>query len=63
MITLQLNDPSEYCMIVGKTNGITPSGFKGRGLICLDNVYEFQTAYCHKCDDIQKHIIDLLFSF
>lgn len=43
-IPLQLNDEYEYVTIIGKTNGIYPSNISGRGLVKLDNIYEFQTA-------------------
>lgn len=46
ILTMQLNDANDYSVIVGKTEGLIPSRFKGRGLIRLDRVYEFQTAYC-----------------
>ncbi len=42
---LQLNDNSEYTGLVGRTNGIFPSKVAGRGLVRLEDVYEFQTAY------------------
>ena len=45
LITLQLNDEAEYATVVGKTDGLLPSKFKGRGLIKTDSVYEFQTAF------------------
>ena len=45
LITLQLNDEAEYATVVGKTDGLVPSKFKGRGLMKTDSVYEFQTAY------------------
>lgn len=46
MMTMQLNDASDYSVIVGKTDGLLPSRHKGRGLVAMDRVYEFQTAYC-----------------
>ena len=48
LITLQLNDEAEYATVVGKTDGLLPSKFKGRGLIKTDSVYEFQTAFLTK---------------
>ncbi|NMB34508.1 MAG: type VII secretion protein EssC [Clostridium sp.] len=45
LIAMQLNDETEYSSIVGKTNGLTPSHFKGRGIIKRDALYEFQIAY------------------
>jgi S-DNA-T family DNA segregation ATPase FtsK/SpoIIIE len=44
ILTLQLNDRSEYVGILGNTEGIVPSKCKGRGLIKYDKAYEFQTA-------------------
>ncbi len=45
LIALQLNDTNEYNSVVGKTEGLYPSKFKGRGLVKLDDIiYEFQTA-------------------
>ena len=51
MLTMQLNDETDYPIIVGKTEGLVPSRFKGRGLVALDRVYEFQTAFCTDQDD------------
>lgn len=56
MLTMQLNDATDYAIIVGKTEGLVPSKYKGRGLIALDRVYEFQTAYCQDVNDIQEFI-------
>ncbi len=43
-IVLQLNDEMDYATIVGKTDGLYPAKYKGRGLVKTDDVYEFQTA-------------------
>ena len=43
-IVLQMNETSEYTTIFGKTDGLIPAKYLGRGLIKLDEVYEFQTA-------------------
>ena len=51
MMTMQLNDPIDYPVVVGKTEGLIPSKYKGRGLVALDRVYEFQTAYCSDAED------------
>ncbi len=56
LLTMQLNDPTDYAMIVGKNDGVVPSKYKGRGLVALDRVYEFQTAYCTDEQDIQNFI-------
>ena len=44
-IALQFNDESNYNLVLGKTGGILPQHYEGRGLIKLDKItYEFQTA-------------------
>lgn len=43
-IALQLNDKSDYISVVGNTQGLYPAKLEGRGLIKLDDLYEFQTA-------------------
>lgn len=52
MFTMQLNDPTDYPVVVGKTEGLIPSKYKGRGLVALDRAYEFQTAYCSDNADL-----------
>lgn len=44
-IVLQLNDESDYSGIIGKTDGLFPSKYKGRGLVKKEALYEFQTSY------------------
>ncbi len=56
LLTMQLNDETDYVTIVGKNDGIIPSKFKGRGLVALDRVYEFQTAYCTENKDVMAFI-------
>lgn len=56
MLTMQLNDASDYSMIVGKTDGLIPSKYKGRGLVHLDRVYEFQTAHVIDVEDELEYI-------
>lgn len=51
LIALQLNDISDYSSVVGKTDGLYPSKFKGRGLIKKDMIYEFQTAVVTQDDN------------
>lgn len=41
---LQLTDETDYSGILGKTGGLVPSKFKGRGLCKNDSIYEFQIA-------------------
>lgn len=56
MLTMQLNDAMDYSMIVGKTDGLVPTNCKGRGLINMGRVFEFQTAYCCEADKVQNHV-------
>lgn len=56
MLTMQLNDATDYSIVVGKTDGLIPSKCKGRGLVALDRVYEFQTAYCKDTADTQEFL-------
>jgi len=55
---LQLNDEMDYASIVGRTEGLYPAKFKGRGLVNMDEVYEFQIAHVSDpvdiTDDIRK---------
>lgn len=44
LLVLQLNDEADYSTVVGKTDGLFPSKFKGRGLVKRDELYEFQIA-------------------
>ncbi|MBR5949275.1 MAG: type VII secretion protein EssC [Clostridia bacterium] len=56
MISLQLNDATEYVSVVGRTEGVIPSKYKGRGLVSMGKVYEFQTAYCAPEDGQQDFL-------
>ena len=56
MLTMQLNDATDYSIVVGKTDGLIPSKYKGRGLVALERVYEFQTAYCRNVADMQDYL-------
>ena len=54
---LQFNDPSDYMSILGLTHGMVPSEIDGRGLVKLDGtIFEFQTAYPYKWDEINIFI-------
>ena len=56
-ICLQFNDPNDYISILGSTHGMVPSDILGRGLVKLQGeIYEFQTAYPYKWDDINAYI-------
>lgn len=45
LFVLQLNDSADYATVVGKTEGLLPAKYKGRGLVRTDALYEFQIAY------------------
>lgn len=48
LFVLQLNDEAEYSTVVGKTDGLIPSRYKGRGLTRREELYEFQVAMLSK---------------
>ena len=56
VLTMQINDETGYSLILGRTGGIIPSPFKGRGLVSLDRIYEFQTAYPADTDDLLGYL-------
>lgn len=56
LLTLQLNDETDYSSILGKIEGVYPSKIKGRGLVKMENIYEFQTAYPYHKDDLPNFI-------
>lgn len=56
LIPLQLNDNSDYISVIGRTGGVFPAQIIGRGLVKLDEVYEFQTAYVHEKASITPFI-------
>ena len=61
-LCLQFNSPSDYTSILGSTHGMVPSSILGRGLIKKDgNLYEFQTAYPCKWDEINSFIKNICF--
>lgn len=55
-ISLQFNDQDDYSVVLGNTRRLYPSPIFGRGLIKLDKIYEFQTAYPFKADDLQEEM-------
>ena len=55
-ITLQLNDQDDYSVIIGNTHRLYPLNLYGRGLIKLDKIYEFQTAYPTELENINEFI-------
>ena len=50
-ITLQFNDQDDYSSVIGNTHKLYPTNTHGRGLVKLDNIYEFQTARIGKEDE------------
>ncbi|MBR3146048.1 MAG: type VII secretion protein EssC [Bacilli bacterium] len=55
-LVLQFNDPSDYSSIIPGARKKEPSKAYGRGLIGLDNVYEYQTAYSYKEEKMSDYI-------
>ncbi|MBP3800007.1 MAG: type VII secretion protein EssC [Bacilli bacterium] len=55
-LVLQFNDPSDYSSILGNIDKKYPSKLYGRGLVLLDNVYEFQTAYPYNHEKMAEYI-------
>lgn len=58
LFVLQLNDPSDYSTVVGKTDGLFPAKYKGRGLFRTDDLYEFQIASLTDTENPYSHIVD-----
>ena len=59
VLTMQLNDPTDYPIVIGRTEGLVPAKFKGRGLINIiseEKIFEFQTAFCNNCEDQYEFI-------
>ena len=58
-LCLNFNDPSDYSYILGSTHGMIPSDILGRGLVKLQGeLYEYQTAYPYKWEEINAFIKD-----
>jgi len=55
-IVLQFNDPSDYSSVIPGVRKKEPSKIFGRGLIGLDGVFEFQTAYPY----VEEKMIDYI---
>lgn len=57
ILCLQFNDSTDYSSVLGATRGMVPSAILGRGLVKIDGtIYEFQTAYPYKWDEINVFI-------
>lgn len=62
-IVLQFNDPMDYSAVIPGVRKKEPSKVYGRGLILLESVFEFQTAYSYyeeKMNDYIKTICEKL---
>ena len=56
---LQLNDETDYSSILGNIHKKYPSKMYGRGLVKLDDVYEFQTSHPYDPEHLSEHISEL----
>ena len=54
-LSLQLNDRIDYSTVIGRTH-VYPSEIFGRGIIKLDDIYEFQTAYAVRKEELSDVI-------
>ena len=55
-VVLQFNDPSDYVSVIPGVRKKEPSKIYGRGMMLLDNIYEFQTAYPYQQDQMTDYI-------
>lgn len=55
-LVLQFNDQGDYSSVLGNIDKKYPSKLYGRGLVALDNVYEFQTAYPYNHEKMTEYI-------
>ncbi len=58
LLVLQMNDTTDYSTILGKTDGVLPSKYKGRGLVKLDEIYEFQIAHITRAEKTYTFLRD-----
>lgn len=56
IFSLQQNAQEDYTTIMGNVNKTYPSKIFGRGIVKLDDVYEFQTAFASPSDEISDFI-------
>ncbi len=59
-LCLQMNNPTDYRDILGKTDGLVPFNTLGRGLVKLEKVCEFQTASISEDDKKLESINSLI---
>ena len=55
-VVLQFNDPSDYASVLPGVRKKEPSKVFGRGMIALDAIYEFQTAFPYKEEKMTDYI-------
>lgn len=55
-VVLQFNDPMDYSAVIPGVRKKEPSKAYGRGLILLDSIFEFQTAYVYKEEKMTDYI-------
>ena len=55
-LVLQFNDPMDYASVIPGVRKKEPSKVYGRGLILLDSIYEFQTAYTYAEEKMTDYI-------
>ena len=55
-LVLQFNDPMDYSTVLPNVHKKEPSKVYGRGLVDLDGVFEFQTAYPYEGDKLADFI-------
>ena len=55
-LVLQFNDPMDYASVIPGVRKREPSKAYGRGLILLDSIFEFQTAFAYKEEKMSEYI-------
>ena len=55
-VVLQFNDPGDYSSVIPGVRKKEPSKAYGRGMILLDAIFEFQTAYVYKEEKMSDYI-------
>ena len=55
-VVLQFNDPMDYSSVIPGVRKKEPSKAYGRGLISLDSIFEFQTAYAYTEEKMTDYV-------
>ena len=55
-VVLQFNDPMDYSSVIPGVRKKEPSKAYGRGLILLDSIFEFQTAFAYREEKMTDYI-------